>query len=98
MSLKAQTPAPGSGVSRKCLRGVRRDCDLRSSVCIGRMPPSWSSCWSGCPWPRPQPPLLRGGEGGCGGEGAGGRVSGAFGLDRVTRTADSLCLAFYFLR
>lgn len=49
MSLKAQAPAPGSGVSQKCLCGIRRDCDVRSCVCVGRTPLSWSSCSSGRP-------------------------------------------------
>lgn len=61
MPLKAQTPAPESGPSRKCPSGIRRDCGLRS-VCIGWTPLSWSS-WSGRPVrprPCPQPPELWG--------------------------------------
>ena len=56
MSLKAQTPAPGSGASQKCLRGIRRDCDVRSCVCVVRTPLSWSSCSSGRPGPASAPP------------------------------------------
>lgn len=64
-------------MSRKYLRGVRRDCDLRSSVCRrpGR-PRAGAAAGLGARGPRHSASLLGGGAEVSGG-GEGGEVSGA---------------------
>lgn len=99
MSLKL-APAPGSGVSRKCLRGVRRDCDLRSLSASAGRPRAGAAAGLGARGPALNLPCSGAGAGAGGvgvgrGQGEEG-VWGLEGLDRVARTADFLCLGFIF--